>query len=209
MDNEQSWQVIAQQRLAIADLLSRLTPEQWESPSLCRGWRIRDVAAHLTTVAQPPSAGSLLRDMVRARGSMHVLNTLVTKRRAQLPVDQLVIALREHAASRKPPIVSNEKNVLFDLLVHGQDIAIPLGLTLPVPIDAGAQAATRIWSMGWPFWAQRRLRGIRLVATDADWSAGSGAEVSGPIRVMLLLLTGRRATAAPLLTGEGVAQLVH
>jgi hypothetical protein len=62
--------------------------------------------------------------------------------------------------------------------------------------------------LGWPFWARRRLHGLRLTATDVDWSVGSGAEVSGPIRGLLLLLTGRTSTAAPLLSGEGLAQLV-
>jgi uncharacterized protein (TIGR03083 family) len=208
MDSEQTWQVIEQQRLAIADLLGGLTANQWESPSLCAGWRIRDVAAHLTTVSQPPSPASLLVDLIRARGSFHRLNTLATKRRARRPPDQLVANLRADAASRKVPVVSNQRNVLFDLLVHGQDIAIPLEIDLRVPPEAGAAGASRVWSMGWPFWAKRRLRGMRLTATDVDWSVGSGAEISGPIRGLLLLLTGRTCAAAPLLSGAGVAQLV-
>jgi uncharacterized protein (TIGR03083 family) len=207
MDTEQTWQVIEQQRVAIADLLDALTPEQWESPSLCAGWRIRDVAAHLTTVCQPPSPGSLLVDLIRARGSFHRLNTLATRRRARRSTEQLVTDLRAHAASRKVPVVSNDRNVLFDLLVHGQDIAVPLGVDLPVPPEAAAAGATRVWSMGWPFWAKRRLRGMRLTATDVQWTVGSGAEISGPIRGLLLLLTGRTSTAAPLLSGDGAAQL--
>jgi hypothetical protein len=113
--------------------------------------------------------------------------------------------LRADAASRKVPVVSNDRNVLFDLLVHGQDMAIPLAVDLRMPPEAAA--ASRVWSMGWPFWARRRLRGIHLTATDVDWSVGSGAEIRGPIRCLLLLLTGRTSTAAPLLSGEGVAQL--
>jgi uncharacterized protein (TIGR03083 family) len=207
MDTEQRWHVIEQQRLAIADLLDGLTTEQWESPSLCTGWRIRDVAAHLTTVCQPPLPGALLIDLIRARGSFHRLNTLASRRRARRSTEQLVADLRAHAASRKVPVVSNDRNVLFDLLVHGQDIAVPLGVDLPMPPEAAAAGATRVWSMGWPFWADRRLRGMRLTATDVDWSVGSGAEVSGPIRGLLLLLTGRTSTAAPLLSGDGAAHL--
>jgi len=55
MDAEQSWRVIEQQRLAIADLLDGLSAEQWESPSLCAGWRVRDVAAHVSLVGLPPT----------------------------------------------------------------------------------------------------------------------------------------------------------
>jgi len=209
MDENRSWQVIEQQRLAIADLLAGLTPEQWESPSLCDGWRVRDVAAHVSLVGLPPSPGSLLADLARARGSFHRLNTLAARRRAERPPGRLVADLRDSAGSRQLPVVSNQRNVLFDVLVHGQDIAMPLGLELPVPLDAAADGASRVWAMGWPFWARRRLRGLRLTATDVDWSAGSGAGVHGPIRALLLLVTGRTATAAPMLAGDGVPRLTH
>ncbi len=209
MDVEETWQVVEQQRRAVADLLDGLTPEQWEAPSLCAGWRVRDVAAHLTLISLPPSAGSMLADLVRARGSMHLANTLASKRRAERPTEQLVADLRTYAGSRKLPVVTDRRNVLFDLLVHGQDIAVPLGVDLPVPPAAAAEGATRVWTMGWPFWARRRLRGLHLSATDVDWSMGSGAEVRGPIRALLLLLTGRTAAAAPLLSGPGLARLPH
>jgi uncharacterized protein (TIGR03083 family) len=207
MDEERTWQAVEQQRLAIADLLDELTPAQWESPSLCAGWRIRDVAAHVSLVGLPPSAGSLLADMLRTHGNFHRLNTAAAKRRAGRPPRQLVADLRTSASSRKVPVVSSYRNVLFDVAVHGQDIAIPLGLDLPIPPQAAAEAATRVWTMGWPFWAQRRLHGLRLTATDTDWSAGSGRDVRGPIRALLLLLTGRTTTAAAMLTGDGVTQL--
>jgi uncharacterized protein (TIGR03083 family) len=203
MDEERSWQAIERQRLAIADLVAGLSHEQWEEESLCAGWRVRDVAAHLTLVSLPPSPGSLLADLVRARGSFHELNTLAARRRAERSPDRIVADLRESAASRQIPVVSNRRNVLFDALVHGQDIAIPLGLDLPMPPDAAADGASRVWAMGWPFWARRRLAGLRLTATDVDWSAGAGAEVQGPIRALLLLVTGRTAAAAPLLSGAG------
>jgi len=90
--------------------------------------------------------------------------------------------------------------------VHGQDIAIPLGLDLPMPADAAGAGATRVWTMGWPFWAKRRLRGLQLTATDLDWTVGSGADLHGPIRAILLLLTGR-TTTAPLLSGPGTSLL--
>ena len=209
MDVEEAWRVVEQHRRAVADLLEGITPQQWESPSLCAGWRVRDVAAHLTLLSLPPSPGSLLADLIRARGSMHVLNTLAAKRRAARPPEQLLTDLRSYAGSRKLPVVTDRRNVLFDVLVHGQDIAVPLGFDLPVPPAAAAEGATRVWTMGWPFWARRRLRGLHLSATDVDWSMGSGAEVRGSIRAMLLLLTGRTAAAAPLLSGPGLARLPH
>jgi uncharacterized protein (TIGR03083 family) len=193
MDAEASWQAIAAQRRSLADLLESLSPEEWEAPSLCAGWRVRDVAAHVAMAPQVPSLASMLADGVRARGSFHRLNHDVAVRHAARPTAHLVAELREHADSRRLPVVTNYRNILFDVLVHVQDIAVPLGRRQPMPLDAARAGAERVWSMGWPFWARRRLRGVRLVATDVDWSVGTGTEVRRPIEGLLLLLTGRTA----------------
>ena len=157
---------------------------------------------------QPPGLGAMVREGVRARGSFHRLNHDVAVRHAERSTDRLVAELREHAGSRRLPAVTSYRNIVPDVLVHGQDIAIPLGLDRPMPVAAATAGATRVWTMGWPFWARRRLRGIRLRATDADWSAGDGdTEVRGPIGALLLLLTGRTGAAVPRLTGPGVDHL--
>jgi uncharacterized protein (TIGR03083 family) len=146
-------------------------------------------------------------DTVRARGSFHRLNHDIAVRYARRPPDELAGELRRYADSRRLPVVTNYRNVLFDILVHSQDIAIPLGRRLPMPVDAAAVGATRVWRMGWPFWARRRLGGLELTATDTEWSAGSGEPVTGPIEALLLLLTGRTATALLRLTGPGTDRL--
>jgi uncharacterized protein (TIGR03083 family) len=143
---------------------------------------------------QPPGVGTVLASAVRARGSFHRLNHDVAVRHADSrPPDRLVDELRTHAGSRRLPAVTGYRNTLFDVIVHGQDIARPLGRTLAVPPAAAAAAATRVWSMGWPFWARRRLRGSRLIATDASWEAGSGDPVRAPIVDLLMLMTGRES----------------
>jgi uncharacterized protein (TIGR03083 family) len=88
---------------------------------------------------------------------------------------------------------------MWDILVHAQDIAIPLGIDFSTPPDAGAAAATRIWELRWPFsfGAKRRPGSFTLTATDADWTIGTGLEISGPISAILLLLTGRTEAATP------------
>jgi uncharacterized protein (TIGR03083 family) len=102
--------------------------------------------------------------------------------------------------------VTNYRNILFDVLVHTQDIAVPLGLDRTMPVDAARAGAQRVWTMSWPFWARRRLRSFRFVATDTDWSAGNGVEIEGPVSALVLLFTGRTALL-PLLSGPGVTQL--
>lgn len=107
-----------------------------------------------------------------------------------------------------PGITSLEP--LLDVLVHGQDIAVPLGRPWTMPVDAAATAATRVWTYRWPlstaFGARFRLRGLELVASDVEWSGGEGARVEGPIEALLLLLTGRTA-GFDRLSGRGVGQL--
>jgi uncharacterized protein (TIGR03083 family) len=205
MDRERSWQVIEQERLSLADLLATLTDDEWDLPSLCAGWRVRDVAAHLALAAQPPGPWSMVVEAVRARGSFHRLNHDLAARHD--PGTDLVAEMRAHAASRRLPLGTNYRNTLFDVLVHGQDIAIPLGRRREMPPDAARAAATRVWTMGWPFWAKRRFGGFHLSATDVDWTVGNGfREVSGPIDALLLLITGR-TVALDRLTGDGAAAL--
>ena len=210
MDREQSWQAITKERLRLADLLETLTEDEWNHPSLCAGWRVRDVAAHVALAPQAPGPLTMLVEAVRARGSFHRLNHDVSVRHAdRRSGPELVAELREHAASRKLPAPTNYRNILYDTLVHAQDIAIPLRRTHPMPLDAAHAGATRVWTMGWPFWAKRRFAGFRLNATDIVWTAGTGQHhIEGPIEALLLLLTGRTA-ALDRLAGNGLATLTE
>jgi uncharacterized protein (TIGR03083 family) len=208
MDAEACWRAIEEQRRSLADLLEGLTDEQWDSPSLCAGWRIKDVAAHVAMAPHPPSASTLLVESVRAGGRFHKLNHDISVRYANRPGVDLVAELRAHADSRRLPKVTNYRNILFDILVHGQDVAIPLGLPREMPKDAARAGVERVWTMGWPFGVKRPLREFRYVATDVEWTAGEGPEVAGPVDALLLVLTGRNA-ALPRLTGPGVAELTR
>lgn len=192
MDTDESWKVIAVERRGVADLLESLTEDQWNTPSLADGWRVRDVAAHLALAPQPPSVGPMIRAGLQAFGSFDRMNHDVAVRYAtERTYGQLVDELREHADSRRLPAVTNYRNILFDVLVHGQDIAVPLGIDRPMPLAAARTGADRVWSMGWPFWAKRKLRGYRLIATDIEWEVGSGEEIREPIASLLMRLTGR------------------
>lgn len=204
MNRDDVWQTIDQERLSLADLLDGLTPEEWETPSLCAGWRVREVAAHLTL-----SQTGVLRatvDVIRARGDVNRMIHDTAVRQARLPVDQYGPLLRGMAGSRRTAPGVTHLEPLIDILVHGQDIAIPLGRTRTMPPVAAATAANRVWPALWPFRAERRLRGFRLTATDHPWSAGQGRQIEGPIAALLLLLTGRPA-ALPQLTGPGLPEL--
>ncbi|MBO0807084.1 MAG: maleylpyruvate isomerase family mycothiol-dependent enzyme, partial [Actinobacteria bacterium] len=198
------WRAIDAERTGLADLLAGLTAEQWEVPSLCAGWRVREVAAHLT-LAQSGIAVSAVA-LLRARGSLDRMIYDTAVRQARLPPGRYPDLLRGMTGSRKKAPGISHLEPLIDVLVHGQDIAIPLGLARTMPLPAAVAAADRVWPDLYPFRAGRRLAGIRLAATDCSWSAGAGLLAEGPIAAILLALTGRPA-AAERLSGPGVTEL--
>jgi uncharacterized protein (TIGR03083 family) len=204
MDVDDVWQSIDAERAGLADLLDTLSPAEWAAPSLCPAWRVRDVAAHLTLAHMPPATAVL--EALRARGNYDRLVHDSAVQQGALPCDEFPRRLRAMVGSRrKIPFVA-PLVPLLDVLVHGQDIARPIGRHRPMPPRPAAAAAGQVWSMGWPFHARRRLRGLRLAATDVPWSVGDGPAVEGPIAALLLLMTGRDA-ALDELTGPGVRAL--
>jgi len=206
MDRDGVWQAIDAQRLSLTGVLEGLSNDEWRQPSLCRGWTVRDVAGHLTL--QQVRAGTIIAELIKARGKINIDRWIHDSacQRSALPTEQLIAQIRGMVGSRKHNLGVTYRETLIDVLVHSQDITIPLGRDLGMPVDAAALAASRVWSLGKPFYASKRMSGYRLTATDVPWNVGDGPEVRGPIAAILLLLTGRLA-ALPLLSGEGAAGL--
>ncbi|WP_327585903.1 maleylpyruvate isomerase family mycothiol-dependent enzyme [Nonomuraea sp. NBC_00507] len=205
MNQEEIWAALEIERRGLADLLDSLPEQDWERPSLCAGWQVRDVAAHLALATRIKLASALV-EFVRARGNFDRMVHDSAVRHARLPIGEIVAQVRESAGSRRRAPSTKPLDPLFDALVHGQDITVPLGIERAMPLGPARTCATHVWERGFPFYPQRRLRGLRLVATDVDWAVGAGEVVEGPIQALLLLLSGRTA-ALPGLTGAGTAAL--
>ena len=204
--NDDYWAAVTAVRLQIADLLDTLGAEEWEAQSLCAGWRVRDVAGHVALVPTI-TTWQMLSVAPRARFNMHRMNTLLARRAGSAPTDSIVTKLRQHAADQTTARVLNVADSLFDVVVHSQDIARPLGRTLTVPADYTRAGLERVWTMGWPFNAKKKLAGLRLTATDTDWTVGAGPEITGSAIALLPLLTGRTATVTTELHGTGLVRL--
>ena len=198
------WTTIDDERGSLADLLEQLPPADWERPSLCAGWRVREVAAHLALAHL--RFGAAASALVRARGSFDRMVDQTAREHAVVPTGQLVAEIRAMRGSRRHAPGTSIVEPLTDVLVHGQDIARPLGLHRPVPADAAAVSASRVWSLNWPFWPRSRLRGLALQATDHPWRIGAGQPVTGSMGDLLLLLTGRTCVVDRF-SGEGVPTL--
>jgi uncharacterized protein (TIGR03083 family) len=197
---------VAAARRALADLLDTLDPAAWATPSLCARWTVRDVVAHLTLSTETRSLPTLLA-VARARGDLDGVFERDARARAAEEPAHLVARLRAAAGSRHRLRLSSPVDPLNDLLVHGQDIARPLGIDHPVRRDRVLLVLDTVWATRM-YGASRRFAGLRVVATDADWATGEGPEVHGPVAELLLVATGRAAGLAAL-GGPGAAEAVR
>src|SRR5437868_5824257 len=66
MADAQLWAMTHSQRRDLADFLDDLTPEQWRAQSLCGGWLVREVVAHMVSTARM-TPGKFFRGMAAAR----------------------------------------------------------------------------------------------------------------------------------------------
>ena len=124
--DEDYWSAVRGMRLGIADMLQSLSAAEWDEPSLCRGWRVRDVAGHLAVVPVI-TTWQMMRVAPRAGFDPNRINTAVATREGSRPPEQILASLRERAGARGTARMLDSRNALFDVIVHSQDIAIPLG----------------------------------------------------------------------------------
>lgn len=186
------WGHIDAGRAGVADMLSSLSPEQWSTPSLCDGWTVRDVAVHLTQAHM--GLGQFLSVAVRSGFRFNTMIRRAAQDEAMGP-EQIVGALRAMVGSRRK---APGAFPLLDVIVHTQDIAVPLGIDRPMPPDAAVDSAQRLWGMRFPLHLARASRGLSFRATDCEFTIGQGPEVSGPMRDIVLVLSGRQAGLAGL-----------
>lgn len=192
------------ERLEFADLLAGLTAEQWEAPTLCARWRVRDVAAH-TMSFEGMTAGALVARFLRGRLQTDRINELAVADMAGTPTDDLVAMVREHATPTGLGAGFGGRIALVDNMIHQQDVRRPLGVPRTIAPDRLRTALdfARRAPLIRGAW---RTRGVRLVATDLDWSAGRGPDVRGPGEALLMAMAGR-GDALHDLDGPGAAVL--
>ena len=193
------------ERRQIAALIDELDDAQLATESLCAGWDIKTVAAHLVSVFAD-GFWVFQWAAIRNGGIDRAIDELA-RRRAQLPATQIAAALRQGADRELSPPITGPLSALADVLVHDGDIRIPLGL----PFDPDPQRAalaldflTGRRALG--FVPRRRLRGLCLQATDIDRCWGEGAEVRGPVAALMMAACGRVALVH-LLDGPGLPML--
>lgn len=195
-----------EERSDLLTLLRELTADQWDAPSLCARWRVRDVAHHIVSyedLTWVALVGTFLRGGLR----VGKVNEVALRRRRGLDPDGIIDLVARHQRPRGLTAGMGGGIALTDGTIHHQDIRRGLGLPRTIPehrlvpvLDFSMQAPTLP--------SKRNGRGLALVATDLDWSHGAGPEVRGPGEALLMAVAGR-AQALDELSGDGLPTLRH
>jgi uncharacterized protein (TIGR03083 family) len=201
----------AAERADIHALLASLTPAQWNEPSLCEGWRVRDVAVHLL-VDEPVEQLGVVRSFAKAatfKFSVHRINQWWITRNRERPVAEIVAAFDGPWLPGKISKRLGPSTAIRAVVIHHQDMRRALGILRVVPeervraaldVVLTPQGSTNLGSC-------QRAEGLRFRADDIEWSQGSGPEVTGPAEAILMAVAGRPAALADL-SGEGLPVLV-
>ncbi len=199
-----TWELIADERARLVEALGTLDDEQWAMPSLCAGWTTKDALAHVVSTAEmtPP------KFVVGMAGSGFSFSRLMARNVAAVgadPVPRLLERLAERVHTRNAP-PGPTGSWLVETVAHGEDIAYPTSTKIAHSEEALVAAADSAKGTQPLLGAKKRVAGLRLVADDVEWSTGSGPEVRGPLRTLILAMVGRPPVLDDL-HGEGVAEL--
>ena len=192
------------ERTDLANFLATLTPDEWEAQSLCERWRVRDVVAHVMSFDGVSLLGILRRVI---RGRIIYANQVAVDELASLSTEQLLDRLRARLRPQGLARTFGGRLALLDVTIHHQDIRRPLGVPRQIPAERLRRVlGDSLRTPELPGW--HLARGVRLTATDLDWSHGRGPEVSGPAEALLMALSGRQSAIGEL-TGPGQQILVR
>jgi uncharacterized protein (TIGR03083 family) len=204
MKSEETWKYIHSERAQMAETLAALSSDQWAAASWCEGWSVQDTAGHILAAAEQTPA-NFYKEMISAGFRFNVFADRAARRLAAIGPDELVRRLRARTSTTNHP-PAPVMAMLGEIVVHGEDIRRPLGLEHRSPEGALVAVADSWKNSNLLIGAKRRIAGLRLRATDAEWAHGDGPEVCGPLISLVLAMTGRKAVH-PDLTGEGLATL--
>ncbi|MBO1769683.1 maleylpyruvate isomerase family mycothiol-dependent enzyme [Agrococcus sp. TF02-05] len=204
MAEDGAWAWIDAERQALADDLAGLDDARWSTPSLCAGLSVREVLAHLT-VSGAVSRARWLVGVLRARFDFD--RQVDDRLREQLGETPAVTLARFRATigSRVSPPLPRLA-LLDEVVVHGEDIRRPLGIARAHPPEVLAAVLRYYAGTDLVVVAKRRVRGLRLEATDVDVAIGEGDAVRGSALALIMAMTGR-AALLPELAGPGLPLL--
>jgi uncharacterized protein (TIGR03083 family) len=193
-----------EERFDLAAFLATLTSEQWSAPTLCDGWTVKDVVAHVVSYEDLGTVGLIKRFL---KGRIVHANEVGVEEFAPMSPPELLDFLNNHLEPHGLTAGFGGMIALVDGTIHHQDIRRALDRPRAIPADRLERILPRIPSnprLG----AGKRIRGLRLKATDVDWTHGNGPEVTGAGEALMMAMSGRRAVIGEL-TGPGLTTLAR
>jgi uncharacterized protein (TIGR03083 family) len=205
MKTEQTWELIHTERAALAATLRTLSAEQWSAPSWCTGWSVQQTAGHILAAAEQTPL-NFYKELAQAGFRFDSFTDRGAKRLGALAPEEIVSRLEARTTTTNHPPAPTMA-MLGEIVVHGEDIRRPLGIDQPVEATALLAVAESFRRSNLLIGSKRRIEGLRLVASDLDWSTGEGPAVSGPMSSLVLVMTGRGQAAGDL-EGDGLSTLM-
>ena len=196
--------LVTAQRLRLGRLAEALDETEWRGPSLCTGWSVGDVVAHCVQ-SQVATPSRLAAELLAAGLRLTARNERWVAARRQH--DRATVLTEYRASADLLRVPSAElPHALTEVVVHGYDIASPTRRPIEVPVRSLVIVANTCRRSGLFLGARKRCAGLTLRASDADWSAGGGPEVIGPLASIVMAITGRAAALGDL-SGDGLDTL--
>ncbi|WP_164701349.1 maleylpyruvate isomerase family mycothiol-dependent enzyme [Modestobacter sp. KNN46-3] len=183
----QSW--TARTYDGLADLLAAGPAGAWDAPSLCAGWQVRHVVAHVTMPARL-SAEQFGAEMAAAGGDFTRLSDTVAARDASLPDAELVAALRSPVLHGWQPPGGGAAGALSHAVIHSLDVTVALGRPPVAPAEGVLAVLDQLTAADGAYFGID-LTGLRLEAAETTWSWGDGEVVRADSGHLVALLSGR------------------
>ncbi|AFR30879.1 maleylpyruvate isomerase family mycothiol-dependent enzyme [Arthrobacter sp. Rue61a] len=184
------WPVVHHERRALLQDLEPLPAAHWQTPSVCPGWDVHDVLAHVIDSAKTTRL-SFIRRLVASRMDFDRDNAVGVEREKTREPAQTLNGLRAVLSRTSGPPASLATR-LVEAFVHGEDIRRPLGIRReypPVHVATALKYQLRTTTkMGG---GKEIAQGWRLIATDTAFDHGDGPAVEGPAIALLLAVSGR------------------
>jgi uncharacterized protein (TIGR03083 family) len=200
IDDEDVQLLVAAEYSALASALADISVDAWDTASLCAGWRIREVVAHLTMATRYDET-QFLAELQAAEFDFDRLLNTIAARDANLDVETLLAGLRSDTMQRFTTPDGGSLGALSHVVIHGLDVTVPLGIGRVSSDRSVGLVLDGLTANG----AQTRFGGViegrTLAATDVVWTWGSGVPLEASGGDLILALTGR-AVPAERLRGE-------
>jgi uncharacterized protein (TIGR03083 family) len=190
-DDAELQPAVAAQFEALAELLSAAPDAVWDTGSLCDGWRVREVVAHMTMPARY-SDDQFMAELERCGYDFTRLSNEIASRDAAVPSAQLVSDLRSDVLGHWSPPGGGFHGALIHVVIHGLDVTVPLREARLTPDEILRVVLDDLTKGGAHQHFDIDISGRILEANDIYWTYGSGQALRGAAEDLALAMCGRR-----------------